>query len=86
MEKLDANKKNYKLKTVYESLTCAAKLNIALGFVFRNIEDVYYRYFYPHEDNTLFDNAHLVSGQDDLTNLQAQISKLDPVESCARER
>ena len=44
-------------------MTGAAKLNIALGFVLRNVEDGNYRYLYPHDSNTLFDKAHLLPEQ-----------------------
>ena len=86
LDKLDPNEINSKLKVVYEKLTCAAKINIALGFLLRNVEDGMYRYFYPHENNTLFNNSHLISEKNDLAKLQDRISKLDLVENCARER
>ena len=38
LSKLDPNLFNEKLDQVFEKLECAAKINIALGFVLRNIE------------------------------------------------
>ena len=55
--KLDPNLVNEKLDQAFEKLDCAAKINIALGFVLRNMETSEYRYFYAHENNTLFDKS-----------------------------
>ena len=49
MSKLDTKKINEKLEEVFNKLDSAAKINIALGFVLRNIETGEYRYFYAHE-------------------------------------
>ena len=43
-----------KLDRVLNKLKCVAKLNLALGFILTNIEDGKFRYFYAHENNTLF--------------------------------
>ena len=43
LSKLDHNLVNEKLDQVFEKLDCAAKINIALGFVLRNIETSEYR-------------------------------------------
>ena len=48
---LDTKKINQKLNEVFANLSCAAKINIALGFLLQNIETNGYRYFYPHENN-----------------------------------
>ena len=56
MSKLDTKIINEKLEEVFNKLDSAAKINIALGFVLRNIETGEYRYFYAHENNTLFEN------------------------------
>ena len=49
ISKLDSNLINEKLDQMSEKLNCAAKLNIALGFVLDNRGTVDYRYFYAHE-------------------------------------
>ena len=41
------------LDRVLDKLKCVAKLNLALGFILKNIEDGKFRYFYGHENNTL---------------------------------
>ena len=52
LSKLDPNLVNKKLDQFFEKLACAAKINIAFGFVLRNIETGEYCYFYAHENNT----------------------------------
>ena len=44
-----------KILHVQKCNVCVAKINIALGFVLRNIETGEYRHFYAHENNTLFE-------------------------------
>ena len=44
-----------KLDRVLDKLKCVAKLNLALGFILKNIEDGKFRYFYAHENNTLLE-------------------------------
>ena len=48
LSKLDHNLVNEKLDQFFENLDCAAKINIALGFVLRNIETGEYLYFFIH--------------------------------------
>ena len=50
-----------KLVRVLDILKCAAELNLALGFILKNIEDWKFRYFYAHENNTLSEQSKLVS-------------------------
>ena len=82
---LDTKEINKKLE-VFANLNCAAKINLALGFLLQNIETNDYRYYYPHENNLLLDRAFLVSNKNDLLNLQNEIEKLDLVETCTQER
>ena len=48
MDILDAHTSSQKLDTVFEKLKCAAKMNVAFGFVLKNIEDGSCRYYYAH--------------------------------------
>ena len=70
MSKLDTKIINEKLEEVFNKLDSAAKINIALGFVLRNIETGEYRYFYAHENNTLFQKSHLLCTKADLITIQ----------------
>ena len=75
-----------KLDRVLDKLKCVAKLNLALGFILKNIEDGKFRYFYAHENNTLLEQSKLVSNKDDMAKLKEILKKTDVVESCTKER
>ena len=86
MSTFDNSLINKKLDLVFKGLECAAKVNLAFGFVLKNIEDGSCRYFFPHENNTLMERSKLVCTPDDITNLKDKLQKLDIVELCTRER
>ena len=86
LSKLDPNLVNEELDQVFEKLDCAAEINIALGFVLRNIETGEYRYFYPLENNTLFDKSILLCTKGDLTTIQNKVKKQDIIEVCTQYR
>ena len=75
-----------KLDRVLDKLKCVAKLNLALGFILKNIEDGTFRYFYAHENNTLLEQSKLVSNKDDMAKLKEILKKTDVIESCTKER
>ena len=75
-----------KLDRVLDKLKCVAKLNLALGFILKNIEDGKVRYFYAHENNTLLEQSKLVSNKDDTAKLKEMLKKTDVIESCTKER
>ena len=75
-----------KLDRVLDKLKCVAKLNLALGFILKNIEDGKFRYFYAHENNTLLEQSKLVSNKDDMAKLKKILKKTDLIESCTKER
>ena len=74
-----------KLDRVLDKLKCVAKLNFALGFILKNIEDGKFRHFYAHENNTLLEQSKLVSNKDDRAKLK-EILKTEVIESCTKER
>ena len=86
LSKLDLNEINEKLKEVFEKLNCAAKVNLALGFILRSVDTEEYRYFFAHENNTLFGKSHLLCSKGDLVSLQDRVENMDLVEKCAQER
>ena len=86
MSTFDNSLINKKLDLVFKGLECAAKVNLAFGFVLKNVEDGSCRYFYAHENNTLMERSKLVCTPDDITNLKENLQKLDIVELCTRER
>ena len=75
-----------KLDRVLDKLKFVAKLNLALGFILKKIEDGKFRHFYAHENNTLLEQPKLVSNKDDMTKLEEILKKTDVIESCTKER
>ena len=86
MSSFDMSLLNDKLDYVFKELKCAAKVNIAFGFVPNNFEDGMCRYFYAHENNTVMERSKLVCTQTDVTNLKDRMQKMDLVDICTRER
>ena len=86
MSSFDMSWFNDKLDYVYKELKCAAKVNLAFGFVLKNVEDASCRYFYAHENNTVMERSKLVCTQADMTNLKDIMEKMDIVDICTRER
>ena len=75
-----------KLNRVLDKLNYVAKLNLALGFILKNIEDGKCRYFYAHENNTVLQQSKLVSNKDEMAKLKRILKKTDVIESCTKER
>ena len=67
-------------------MKCAAKVNLAFGFVVKTVEDGMCRYFYAHENNTNMERSKLVCTQADMTNLKNRMQKMVIVDICTRER
>ena len=75
-----------KFQHVDENLQCAAKIIMALGFVFRNVEDGKYRYFYAHENNLLLERSQLIPNKEDVLELQKGVDEVSIVALSGRER
>ena len=86
VNKLTAQVIEEKMHRVLDKLKCVAKLNLALGFILKNIEDGKFRYFYAHENNTLLQQSKLVSNKDDMAKLKEILKKTDVIESCTKEK
>ena len=86
MSKLNIKLINEKLKEFFNKLDSAAKINIALGFVLRNIESGEYRYFYAYENSILFEKSHVLCTKADLISIQGKAENFDNVEQCTQER
>ena len=85
MLSFDISLLNDKLDYVFKELKCAAKVNLAFGFVLKNIEDGMCRYFYTHENNTVMESK-LVCTPDDIANLKEKLQTVDIIDLCTRER
>ena len=86
VESLNETIVNEKLDHFFNNLKCAAKVNLAFGFILKNLEDGGFRYFYAYENSTLLDRSKLVCTHDDLAKLKEFLNKTDVIESCSRER
>ena len=86
MSSFDVSSLNDKLDYVFKELKCAAKVNLAFGFVLKNVEDGSCRYFYAHEKKTAMERSKLVCTQADMTALKNEMQKMDIVDICTRER
>ena len=85
LETLNETIVNEKFDQLSNNLKCAAKLNLAFGFILKNIEDGGFRYSYAHKNNTLRDRSKLACTYDDLAKLKDFLNKTDVIESCSRE-
>ena len=86
MSTIDTKIINEKFEEVFNKLNSAAKINIVLEFVLRNVKTEEYWYHYAHENNTLFEKSHLLCTKADLISIQGKVEKFDIVEQCTQER
>ena len=86
MSSFDMSLPNDKLDYIFKELICGTKVNLAFGFVVKNIEDGTFRYFSAHENNTVMERSKIVCKQVDMTNLKDGLQKLVIFEVCTRER
>ena len=87
LSKLDPDEINKKLKEVFEKLNCAAKINLALGFILRKKcrygqVSILLRSREQHFLRQI--SSTLTKG--DIVSPQDRIEKMDLVETCAQER
>ena len=85
VSKLDTKIINEKLEEVFKKPDSAAKINTALEFSLRNVETGENRYFYAHENHTLFKKLHLLCTKADLITIQGKVQMFDIVEQCTQE-
>ena len=86
MSSFDYSVLNDKLDYVLKELKCAAKVNLAFGFVPKNLEDGMCRYFHAHENNTVIERSKLVCAPVEIAKLEEKLQKMDIVHLCTRER
>ena len=67
-ENLNSKIVDEKLDHFFNNFKCAAEVNLAFGFILKNIEDGGFKHFNAQE-NTLLDRTKLVCTQDDLAKL-----------------
>ena len=71
---------------VFDSLICAAKLNVDFSFALENVEDGSCRYSCAHENNTPLERFKLLATREDLTKIKNLLGNNDVIESCSWER
>ena len=87
MSSFDISLLNDKLDYVFKELKCAAKFNIEVGFVLKNIERMECAdFFYAHQNNTVMEKSKLVCTPEDFVNLKEKMQKMDIIDLCTRER
>ena len=86
MSTFDNSLNNQKLDLIFKGVKCAAKVNLAFGFVLKDVEDGSCRYFYAHQNNTVSERSKLVCTPDDITNLKGKLQEMHIVDLCTRER
>ena len=57
---------NKKLDSRFKGINCAAKVNLAFGFVHKSVQDRSWRYFYAHENDTVMERLKLCVHQTTL--------------------
>ena len=75
VETLNETIVNEKLGHFFNNLKCAAKVNLAVHFILKNMEDGGFRYFYPYVNSTLLDRSKLVCTRDDFAKLKDILKK-----------
>ena len=86
MSSLDMSLLNNKLDNVFKELKGVAKVDLAIGFPLKNIEDGICRCFYAHQNNTIMERTKLVCTKAGMTNLIDRMRKRDNVDIFTRER
>ena len=75
-----------KLVRILEKQKCAANLNLALGFILKNVDGGKFRYFHAHENNIPSKHSNFESNKDDMAKLKNNLKKTDVIESCTKAR
>ena len=65
------------LRDIYQRMNNSFKINMAFGFILKNVEDESYRYFYAHNNAGIFDTPKTISNANDLINLFQSLKQID---------
>ena len=78
---------NEKLTEIFNELNCAVKINISLGFVLHDLDETQeYRYFYPADNNPLFQLPLAVAKEEDHDKLKNKNEQKDLFNQCVSHR
>ena len=75
-----------KLQHFCENLFYAAKVNLALGLVLRNVEVGKNRYLHVHEKNLILERSQMIANKEDMLELQNILDDLYIIDLNTRER
>ena len=77
---------NENLDHVFSQLKCAAKVNLAFGFVLKNFEGVRVAAFMYTEKIRLWERSKLVCTENDVNNREKVLKGKDVADHCTKER
>ena len=86
MDLLEANTSIQKLSAKLKELKCAAKLNVASGFLLKIVENGTSWSYYTQESNTLVERSELVATKKVLVKNRNVLINTDVIEACKKER
>ena len=75
-----------KLDEMFRSLSCAAKFNVSLGYLLKNIDTGAFRFFYPQDNNALLEHPVTVANANDLLNLKRQLQEINYISKVTANR
>ena len=75
MDMLDAHTFGQKLDTAFKKFNCTAKLNIAVGFLLKTVEDEFCRYYYAQEKNTLMERSKVVATKESFGQIEHNVEQ-----------
>ena len=71
---------------MFQKLICAAKINLAFGFVLKKLEDGTCSFLYAHKNSTFMERSKLACSEDYMTNLKQKLWEMDIFDHCPRQR
>ena len=86
MDTLDHKYLLENLIVVFDCLKCAAQLKVAFGYMFKNVEDGSFRYYYAYENIALLERTKLVAATEHFQKIKNLLNETDVIESCTREQ
>ena len=75
-----------RLDTVFENLKFSENLNVAFGFMLKDVEDGACRCCYAHENNTLVGRSKAVETKTVLVKFKNVLSNTELIEACLKGR
>ena len=74
------------LRAIFREQKTAFKINLAFGFVLRNINTGEIRYYYPSQNGYMFDNPVLIQNEEELGELIKSMAARDWMEEIRQQK